>query len=188
MIELSSYQIKKLEHLYNMLDVNNSGALGYMDGVLIVDRIIERRNWEDGGNEAKTFYRKFMASWRRMIFDMDQNRDLVIDFKEWLDYHKIISKDPVVFELDMQTIVGALLHIADSNADGFLDLEEFKSLFPVYKIDDNDFQAHFESLDLNHDGLLSRDEIVKHLMDFYLCQDEVQAVEKSAIYAMIRGK
>ena len=52
-------------------------------------------------------------------------------------------------------VVDFLFKLFDSNGDGRIDFEEFKTIYHVYGIDDKQIMYAFKQLDTNSDGVLS---------------------------------
>ena len=66
----------------------------------------------------------------------------------------------------------SLVHLMDTNKDGYLQSDEYRRGFESLGVADTEFtKVSFEAIDTDHDGLVSPDEMIAAYLDFLFSAD-----------------
>ncbi|MEO0869626.1 MAG: EF-hand domain-containing protein, partial [Cyanobacteria bacterium J06642_11] len=79
---------------------------------------------------------------------------------------------------EVQALMKLIFDVFDDDGDGQMSQAEWAELFQVYNIHPAYAPASFEKLDANNDGVLSREEILALIDDFF-CGDDVNSAANS---------
>ena len=82
-------------------------------------------------------------------------------------------KDDPEFKQNVRDMILSLFHMMDVNKDGYLQSDEYRSVFENVGIAGSEFtKAAFEAIDTNHDGVISPDEFIDACLDFMFSEDK----------------
>ncbi|MFF5536603.1 EF-hand domain-containing protein [Streptomyces cinerochromogenes] len=143
--------------IFAMLDVDGDGAITQAEYVARVDRVASATG-RDAHDPLVTASR---AAHEAVFADMDANRDGRVTFEE---YRAWVGDE--AFERSCRPALGSLFDVADADADGRLNREEFTRLRRAAGNTETDAEAAFDNLDTDHDGFIDRDAYLEGIRDF----------------------
>jgi len=85
-------------------------------------------------------------------------------------YDKLMAQ-PAQFDAVILGFVKTAITLWDSNKDGKVSEEEYKSYLLSVQVTEADAADAFHRLDLNGDGFLSREELFDNLKEYYFTDD-----------------
>ena len=163
---LTDLQRRKLLKLFSMYDVGNRGYLQFSDYEKIAHKLADARGWKSDNPEYQKLMNKYGYQWISMHGSIQeklkQKRGNRIYLDEWLKYHELVFQDK-----DHRKQVKSLAELVFD----IIDLDEWQTLFQVYNIPVIYAPESFAKIDLNGDGVLSREEVVSSLQEFYDSDD-----------------
>lgn len=79
--------------------------------------------------------------------------------------------DPKFIET-LKQLMTEEFHMIDVNRDGFIQLDEFTTMFKFRGIDPAAAPVSFAAIDTNNDGVISLDEFLTAVTEFFASEDE----------------
>ncbi|WP_078952277.1 EF-hand domain-containing protein [Streptomyces sp. NRRL F-5755] len=143
--------------IFAMLDVDGDGAITHAEYLARVDRVASALE-RDAHHPVVTAAR---AAHEAVFADMDADQDGRVTFEE---YRTWVGHE--AFERSCRPALGSLFDIADSDADGRLDRDEFIRLRTAAGNAGTGVAAAFDALDSDSDGLIDRDAYLAGIKTF----------------------
>jgi len=156
----------KWKKFFSILDIDHDGYVTQQDYVIIGQRfsaspcVPEKRR--------AVVSQHFPAIWEK-VFNKDGKTEKV-NQEELLDLfsHRTTS--------DMRQIsdetCSLMFEAIDADGDGFIQVNEFRDFFRLFFKDDANADKSFGIIDLNKDGILSKEEFCAALTDFIIGADQ----------------
>ncbi len=171
---LTELQRRKLIKLFSMYDACNMGVLKISDFERVADNLAELRGWRTGSADYETLRDKYVYRWMHMRSQIkakvNRQLDSSITLDEWLSYHQMLM-DEGDAQQELNSLSSLVLEVVDVDQSGHLDRQEWKNLFKVFNIPVVYAEETFDRIDQNHDGTLTKDEMLPLLQEFYLSDD-----------------
>ena len=171
---LSELQKRKLTVVFNTYDTDGNGVLEEQDFVQRVAKVVAPRNAEPGSPTYDWAYNKWMKEWGRLQRLADVNQDNKVSLDEWFAFHERelqLERPQLPYwrnpEEDGLTFTEFIFDIVDLDDNGKISWKEYSLFLHAYGIDWDLHQEIFQKLDLNGDGVLSKDEWVVLLNQFF---------------------
>jgi hypothetical protein len=143
--------------VFAMLDTDGDGAVSRAEYLARVDRVASAMG-RDAGDPVVAAAR----SAHEVVFqDMDADHDGRVSFDE---YRSWVGENS--FEQTCRPALGAMFDLADADADGRLDREEFIRLRVAAGNSDSDAGAAFDALDGDREGFVDRDTYLAGIRSF----------------------
>ncbi len=170
---LSELQTNKLERFFYILDFDRNGIIEESDFVGIAENLCILWGLKEGTPEYARVLSRFSEGWNKFNHfvnnDTEQaNWHHLVEFADQV----IINGDNELFNLYVEDFAGEIFDNFDSDKDGYISLEEFIDLFVAYRIEVRYAAKAFTKIDLNHDDLISRGELISAVKEFFRSEDE----------------
>lgn len=143
--------------IFAMLDVDGDGVISHAEYLSRVDRVAAALD-RDPRHPVVVASR---AAHEAVFQDMDGDHDGRVTFEQ---YRAWVGAD--AFERSCRPALGSLFDIADLDADGRLNREEFTRLRTAAGNDELAAGTAFDALDADRDGLVDRDTYLMGIRDF----------------------
>jgi len=172
-------KIKKWIFFFYALDANRDGVLEPVDIEEILDRLMKARKGLFTKGEEKHLRYITLKSFDRLLIEAGSGKTRRISILEWV---RLINKNN---EPDSESYfirwfsaaaVRFLFDLFDHNRDGFIDFDEFETLYKILGLNRANIIFAFKELDINRDGKLSKGELYNAISDYF-----------SSSYAAING-
>lgn len=167
---LTDLQKRKMLKLFAMYDAGNRGYLQFSDYEKIAHKLADLRRWKSDEPEYQKLLNKYGYQWISMHGSIQeklkQKGRNQIDLDEWLKYHELVIQDQD-YRQQIKSLTELIFDILDLDKSGNLDQNEWQNLFKVYNIPVIYASESFAKIDINHDGLLSQEEVLSSLREFY---------------------
>ena len=161
---LSDLQKRKFTRYFNAYDADGNGVLEGQDFELHAGKVVAARNAEPGSPTYNWAYNKWMKVWGRIQQFADTNRDNQVSLDEWFASHEAEAQlDLPYWKVPEQggiTSIEFLFDVIDLDDNGEISWKEYSLFLNAYEVDWNLHEEIFQKLDLNGDGVISRDEWV----------------------------
>jgi Ca2+-binding EF-hand superfamily protein len=171
MIMLTELQKRKLPNLFALHDLNKDGELEQSDFTQYTRKIASTRGWAPGTPQYKELLSKFMVFWEGLRRMADTRHDQRITLDTWFAYWEQILGTEGMYDQILQPLADLVFKLLDSNGDGAVKADEYALLYSSGGLDPKLAAAAFSRLDLDHDGELSIDELLKSLGQFFRSND-----------------
>ncbi|WP_055076458.1 EF-hand domain-containing protein [Pseudanabaena sp. 'Roaring Creek'] len=184
---LSELQKRKLTKLFSMYDAQNLGILKLSDFERLAQRLAELRDWKPDTLPYEDITSKFLLLWNRMRAEIkkktsnpvakqgsfeviDAHARNQIDLEEWFTYYDIVLHDES-YRSEILAFSSSLFSVIDTDGSGNLDRNEWVNFFRVYNIPVVYASETFKKIDRDDDGVLSMEEVLSTMHDFYFSND-----------------
>ncbi len=170
---LSQLRRRKLARFFEVLDHNHDGILDPEDFEQTIQKILKMREWKWNNPEYEELQFFWTGFSNRLQVWADRNGDGKITPKEWFWY-----LEQMLDNFEARYIKKALVSITvttmDFNQDKQISCQEFSQFCQIYEIEKSEAYETFSKLDLNEDGYLTEEELIK-LLDEFLYSEDPQA-------------
>lgn len=170
---LTELQKEKMTHYFNILDFDNNGVIEKEDFTAIAENLNILWGYQEGSENYEKIIKKFEDSWLtfRERVDYDDFHNATPD--EWLEFtdKHIINGGDEFFDQYVFDVTREIFDHFDTNRDGFISLDEYIDLFMAYRIEIRYSAKSYTKLDLNDDDLLSREEMLSAVDEFFRSDD-----------------
>jgi Ca2+-binding EF-hand superfamily protein len=165
---MTPLQKQKLLHFFHVLDHDGNGILEEEDFTLIGDNISDRIGLSKTASERLVLKVKAYGLFLQILHDIGKEEALLTP-EEWLEFfeHFVLVKSNNYIH-QTSNYVFALF---DQDGDGYIDEREYQDMFKAYDLYTAHTKKAFDLLDLNGDGKLSHQEMVKAFSEFFLSND-----------------
>lgn len=170
---LTQFQQSKLANLFAMYDSDKDGYITQSDLQRVVDTYAQICEWDKTSEQYKTFQHKFTTiRWQHMLQVADKNNDNQVSLDEYLTYCNELIDSPADYEKEVKGIGAIAFSVFDRNQDEQLSLGEFRDFYRAINLDDALAPTLFGKLSLGDDALISKEQFVTLLDQFFRSQDQ----------------
>jgi len=170
----SEFQIKKYKHMFNVFDTNSDGGFDQNDTMQVVANMAELRGISTDSPRYTKLRGDYESWWQMLGNQLDADHDGRVSEDEfvsfWVNFadHALGGNEALA---DLLVASGQLnFDLLDTDGDSAISLEEYTDWLKAQNVE-TDYEACFNSLDLNSDGALNRIEAGKLLRNFILSDD-----------------
>lgn len=170
--------VKKWIFFFYVLDANRDGVLEPADINQIVDRLL---NSKPGlFNKSESRYLKIMTlkSFDRLLMEAGSGKERKISLIEWVRLIRRTNrsdKKSYFIRWFSASAVRFLFDLCDHNKDGFIDFDEFESIYRILGLDRGNIIFAFKAMDENRDGRLSKMEMYDAISGFFYDRNDSDA-------------
>jgi Ca2+-binding EF-hand superfamily protein len=170
---LQELQIKKLTHLFNILDFDHNGKLEKADFESIAENIDVFTGVVRGNEYLEKLRAEGNKAWETMRTYFKDETVSSITLDQWLEYmdYKFCGSDQDQNIENIQHLVSRIQEIFDKDGDVNISKLEFMTLFVSCRVEVRFAHKCFELIDENKDGLISTQELTKAMTDFFQSND-----------------
>lgn len=170
---LTEFQTNKLERFFYILDFDRNGVIEEADFLAIAENLCVLWRLKEDSLEYQKVISQFAEEWKKFnhFVNNDQekaNWDHLVDFADKM----IINGDSELFNQYVDDFAGEIFDNFDTDKDGYISLDEFIDMFCAYRIEVRFAAKAFRKIDLNHDDLISRGELISAVKEFFRSDDE----------------
>jgi EF-hand domain pair len=180
---LTDFQKRKLMKLFSMYDACNLGVLKISDFECLAQRLADLRGWQPNTEPYEDITSKYLLLWNRMrseikhkVLSQENIEEATtqirsqVNLEEWFIYFDIVLNDPSYHE-ETLALTETVFAVVDTDESGHLDKEEWANFFRVYNIPVIYVEETFAKIDLDGNGVLTKDEVLSMIKDFYFSND-----------------
>lgn len=169
---LTNLQKRKLSRFFNVWDANSDGAITTEDPKQVAQNLAKLQGLEPSSPEHERFYNGFMAYQNDFLKAVDMDESGRVTLEEWLAYHEEMLQDEERFEATALMSIKVMFELMDRNRDGSITLEEYSEWMRAFRIGEQDTTKEvFQKLDLNENGILSKEEVLQLTREFFYSDD-----------------
>lgn len=170
---LGELQKKKFEYLYSVYDADKNGHIDFADFTCYVDRFSQLYNFDKTSVNYRDLTEAAAKIWDLIRDNADDNHDGRISLEEWMAfeeaYVEALQLSPDTFDYFCK-VIKQLFDLVDVNNNGEISMVEYGDFLKGWGVD-TDAEAIFSQLDIDGNGVLTFDEVIKHISDFYFSND-----------------
>ncbi|MGD1841482.1 MAG: EF-hand domain-containing protein [Thermonemataceae bacterium] len=169
---LTDFQKKKIARLFQFYDANGNGVIEAEDIDEIAQQFGQEFGWAIASPEDRKFRATFKQFWRKLIMSVDSNDDQKVNLEEFYAAYEASLSSEENYETLVRPFLDNLFPVIDSDNDGAWSKDDFIKFYRGFRSSSEAAERNFKRLDLNSDGVLSKEEIYLHFHDFHMSQDE----------------
>lgn len=166
---LITHTIRKWMLFFYLMDANKDGVLEPGDFDELLERLYQTR--KGLFNSAEKRYLRYMTikNFDRLLMESD-GKGRKITVHEWI---RIIKRSNEGQEKShfirwfSASVVRFLFDLCDHNKDGFIDFDEFETLYKILGLNRGSIIHAFKELDINRDGRLSKSEMYEAINEYF---------------------
>ncbi|MFK7952111.1 MAG: EF-hand domain-containing protein [Ekhidna sp.] len=169
---LSEIQKRKIHHLFNVLDIDGNGFLQPDDFVHVGKSIIELLSLDENSRAAKLILLKSHRLFVQLLTDL-HNPDLSLTLWDWIEFFRdqIENSDRGTLEHYILRTSRHIFDLFDINGDKKISRAEYTEMLTIYDLSHETVIKGFEDLDENRDDVVSAEEMIAGLRNFFLSSD-----------------
>jgi len=180
---LTDFQKRKLMKLFSMYDACNLGVLKISDFEQLAQRLADLRGWQPDTIPYEDITSKYLLLWNRMrseikhkVLSQENIEEATtqirsqVSLEEWFIYYDIVLNDPSYHE-EILALTETVFTVVDTDESGHLDQQEWANFFRVYNIPVIYVAETFTRIDLDGNGVLTKDEVLTMIKEFYFSND-----------------
>jgi Ca2+-binding EF-hand superfamily protein len=170
---LTPMQELKQTRYFRLVDIDKNGYIEKSDWVKIGDNLAAIRGIAKGSDIHQAIQTQMDVIWNNLREYADKNNDFRISLEEWLTFEdeKVINCDEEWYDSYVNNIVRGLFAVLDANGDGVIGLDEYIHLMVSFRVQPSDAVEAFHKLDSDHNGEISKDELISAVREFHRGSD-----------------
>lgn len=170
---LTDLQRQKQVYIFNLLDYNKNGYIELEDFIDIAENLCDVRDDELDTEEGKQVMEQCRTLWDKLEQYIDENHDDKCELDEWLKFieEELIKNTHDWYKDSVNSLVGLLFDIYDTNGDGHIEVDEYLDIFLSFRLQAGQVSKSFQLLDLNGDKEISKQELINAVSEFLLSDD-----------------
>lgn len=165
---------QKLTHYFKILDHNKNGVLQEDDFIGIGENVCINLGISLSSNEYHHFVERSKEMFGIFLKGLNKSSTDSITLDEWLTYFDeqvFKAKNVDLIKRYIALTVKYVFDLYDQNDDGLITVDEFVDMWTIYGIQVKYSAKSFNKLDFNHDGVISKNELVVAVKDFFISDD-----------------
>jgi len=169
---LTEIQKKKIAHLYDVLDTNHNGSLQIDDFIRVGEAIVEKLELRQNSREAREIKVQSSRLFVQLLVDLD-SEDMSVTRDQWLEFfsRQLQKGTKSVVSNYVYRTMSHIFLLFDLNHDKVISYLEYANMISVYGIAPLQSRNSFNLIDLNGDGMISEEEMLTALEDFFYSSD-----------------
>jgi len=169
----SETQKRKVHHFFNVLDSDRNGQLQPNDFVNVGKKIVKQLDLNPKSRSARMILLKSHRLFVQLLADLN-NPELSLTLWDWIAFFRdqVESPNDGIMNHYIQRTSRHVFDLFDMNKDKLISREEYANMLTIYNISHNVAIQGFSELDTNNDNLISSDEMVEGLNNFFMSGDE----------------
>jgi Ca2+-binding EF-hand superfamily protein len=169
---LTDFQKKKLYRTFQIYDSDRDGIVSKQDYERAAHNVVVANGFVHGSPQFESVTAAYLAAWEGMRRMADQDNDGRVSLNEHLTAydHLLANAGPGIFV----SVCDASLNLIDQDRDGKISRHEYVTNLVGWAggaITAPAATDAFHQLDVNHDGFITRDEMLEIVRDFFTSDD-----------------
>ena len=168
---LTTLQTRKLTRAFHLFDLDQNGMMDRQDCELVIRATTQAMGHAPGSPEYTAYHDEYMAGWAVIVALGDSDGDQKLTATEFCTAYGKLMEQPAQFDAVVLGFVKTAITLWDSNQDGQVSEEEYKSYLLSVHVTAAEAADAFRRLDLDRDGYLRREELFQNLKEYYFTDD-----------------
>jgi Ca2+-binding EF-hand superfamily protein len=163
-------QRRKLEKVFASFDVDEDGVIEETDFTAMAQIWCETYDVAPRSEGWRTIHGHAQKLWRDMRGSIDADGAKRVTREEWVswidkpDFPEFVETAAIPFSM-------AVFHVADSDRDGRITMEEMMAAQNKAGMSEEETRVVFAKLDTDNDGYVTAEEYIQAAREFYLSDD-----------------
>lgn len=161
---------QKLSLRFDLLDRDRNGYVDQNDYVELADRVSAEFDRPSSGREADNLRRSYLNMWTELMDRLNREPDGRLSRTEFVEAFARIGDDDGggSFRRYLGSIVQSMMDVCGTDQ---VDEETFHRVSSGSGLSPERARAAFERIDTDHDGVLSREELLTACEEFHFSRD-----------------
>jgi len=158
---------KKWRHFASVLDYDKDGKVSREDHQSLAERAVAAGGIDPGSKQARQIHTKINQSYDDLFACIKNGEPAT--YEEVVDslYARIDE-----FKRCIHQNTHAFFDMIDSNADGMIQLSEFRQYYYIFGLKAVEADQVFKMIDTDGDGVIDRNEFIDFVLKFFFLEDE----------------
>ncbi|RSM55163.1 signal transduction protein [Amycolatopsis sp. WAC 01376] len=160
---------QRIEQRFKLYDKNNNGAIERDDLEAEANRIIKAFGEAENTPKASALKEAYSGLWEYMSQQTGAGPDGAITLEQFEQFSQrnIVAQGDAGFARVLRPTIEAIVNLVDTDGDGQVNPPEFKRWLKAIGVDASSADEAFALLDVNGNGQLDTDELVKAVRDYH---------------------
>jgi Ca2+-binding EF-hand superfamily protein len=167
---LSDVRKRKLTRVFRVFDKNGDGRLQASDYEAFAHSVAEARGFQEGAPGYSLLSMRYQAMWESLRTSVELDEDGAVSLEQFLKSREEMLRGQTP-EQFAEERVGPMMALLDLDGDGVLSPTEFHQFKDIFYGGEAGSAETFKKLDLNDDGVISREEMLQHIISFFFSDD-----------------
>jgi len=158
----------RLERRFELWDTNHDGVIDRSDWEAEARSIVRGFGERENTPRAAALLSAYAHMWDYLAAQVGPHAtSMSLEQFKQVSHEHIISKGDAGFATVLRPTIQAIVNLCDTDGDGRVNQSEFKSWLKAIGADSEISAALFNRVDINRDGYLTVDELVRAVQDYH---------------------
>ena len=167
---LTEFQKRKLTHVFGLFDNDHSAHVDKSDLDRVVENLAGAIDAKAGSAGHRILEARYGDLWK-VLEGIDADRDGRVTLDEWLRAMEAITGSEHKYDQVFGQMVDQVFDLLDHDGDSQVTSDEFVQWLGANNVSMKSARDAFRKIDLDHDGILSKDEMTYLMLDFFYSDD-----------------
>ncbi|MFC0862252.1 EF-hand domain-containing protein [Sphaerimonospora cavernae] len=158
---LNDLQLRKMAHLFALLDVDDDQVIDKMDYTASADRLVNAFGFAPGSAESQRVRERYARLWDEVTLPMDADGDERVDLTEFTaGFDRFVTQPEEGYSRHIAPVADAFYDLMDTDGDGRITRTEYLRMAgSAFRMSEANSLLAFGHLDLDGNGSLSTEEL-----------------------------
>ncbi|MFC6066627.1 EF-hand domain-containing protein [Streptomyces ochraceiscleroticus] len=165
----SNVQEQRLRRRFELWDKNNDGRIERSDWQGEVERLLRAFNETANSPKGKALSSAYMGMWDNLAAQAGVKSGDSVDFEQFKNAaaKQLLDQGKSGFDKGLRPTIKAILDLADTDGDGQVSREEFRTWIKVAGGEESKADEAFQRIDTDNSGQLSVEELIEAVRKFH---------------------
>ncbi|MBZ4020224.1 EF-hand domain-containing protein [Streptomyces purpurogeneiscleroticus] len=174
----TNVQEQRLRRRFELWDRDNDGRIERSDWESEVERLLRAFNQPADSQKGQALRSAYLGMWDNLASQAGVKSGDSVDFEQFKNASgkQMLDQGKSGFEKVLRPTIQAILDLADTDGDGQVSREEFRTWIKVAGGDESKAEEAFRRLDTNNNGQLSVEELINAVHKFHSGELDVSLI------------
>lgn len=174
----TNVQEQRLRRRFEMWDRDHDGRIERSDWESEVERLLRAFNQPADSKKGKDLRSAYLGMWDNLAKQAGIKSGDSVDFEQFKSAtaKQMLDQGQTGFEKVLRPTIQAILNLADTDGDGQVSREEFRTWIKAAGGDESQADDAFQRIDTNGNGQLSVEELITAVHKFHSGELDVSLI------------